>query len=137
MRRFVFGVLLTCTTCGLARAAGPATRAADPLAATAAARAAFDAGDYPAAVGLAAKLLALKGDAAAGYDRHELFVLKGEGHLRLKQFKNAADAFAAAARNTNDDVLAATARATSSTRPGGRTRCRSRTTTCASPRRLK
>ena len=58
------------------------------------------------------KVVNLRGAAGAVYDKYELWVLKGESHLRLKQAKAAADAFAAAARATDDESQAATARAT-------------------------
>jgi hypothetical protein len=72
----------------------------------------FETGDYPLVLQQLARVLPLRGKAAAGYDRFELLMLKGETHLRLKQYKTAGDAFGAAAKDTKDDVHAATARAT-------------------------
>jgi hypothetical protein len=59
-----------------------------------------------------AKLLLLKGEAAKAYDRYELFSLRGEAALRAKQPTVAADAFAQAAKATDDPVNQATARGT-------------------------
>src|SRR5688572_2680037 len=59
-----------------------------------------------------AKLIALKGEAAKPYDRYELFTLRGEANLRAKALVPAADAFAAAAKETTDADKKATARAT-------------------------
>jgi hypothetical protein len=53
-----------------------------------------------------------KDPAANEYDRYELLMLKGESHLQLRQAKPAADAFAAAAKETDDQNHAAIARAT-------------------------
>jgi hypothetical protein len=72
----------------------------------------FDEGDYAGALQLLARVVNLKGAAAAGYDKFELWMLKGESHLRLRQLKPAAEAFAVAARETDDAAKAATARAT-------------------------
>lgn len=73
---------------------------------------AFDAKDYAGVLEKLGRVLPLKGDAAAPYDRYELLILKGESHLRLKQLKSAGDAFAAAAKETKEDDKAAIARAT-------------------------
>ncbi|MEA2709401.1 MAG: hypothetical protein QOF78_2002 [Phycisphaerales bacterium] len=59
-----------------------------------------------------AKLLALKGEAAKGYDRYDLLCLRGEGALRTKANTMAIDAFAQAARATEDSQKQAVARAT-------------------------
>jgi hypothetical protein len=75
-------------------------------------RAAFERGDYAETLKLLARVLSLKGKPTDGYDRYELTMIKGESHLRLKQFKAASDAFAAAAKLTDDPAKAATARAT-------------------------
>ena len=72
----------------------------------------FESGDYPLVLQQLARVLPLRGNAAAGYDRYELLMLKGETHLRMKQFKTAGDAFGAAAKETKHDVHAAEARAT-------------------------
>ena len=72
----------------------------------------FDAGDYAGALKQVSRVINLKGEAAAGYDRYALWMLKGESHLRLKQLKQAGEAFAAAAKETQDDAEAAKARAT-------------------------
>ena len=86
--------------------------AAEPLPAQQEIVKTFDAGDYPLVLQQLGRVLPLRGKAAAGYDRYELLMLKGETHLRMKQFKTAGDAFGAAAKETKDDVRAATARAT-------------------------
>src|SRR3712207_2633533 len=63
---------------------------------------AYEAKDYQQVVQLVSKVLPLKGKAAVAYDRYELLMLKGEAHLQLKQPKAAGDAFAAAAKETDD-----------------------------------
>ena len=59
-----------------------------------------------------AKLIQLKGDAAKAYDRYELLCLRGEAALRGKSNTMAMDAFAPAARATEDKDKQAVARAT-------------------------
>jgi hypothetical protein len=49
--------------------------------------------------------------ATPAYDRYELLTLRGESYLQLNQNQSAADSFAMAARETNDDARAAAARA--------------------------
>jgi hypothetical protein len=73
---------------------------------------AFDAKDYQQVIQMVSKVLPLKGKAASAYDRYELLTMKGESLLRLKQPKAAGDAFVAAAKETDDPLKAATARAT-------------------------
>ena len=75
-------------------------------------REAFDRGEYAEVVKQADRALRFRGKAAADVNRHALCLLKAESHLRLKQYKSAADAFGAAAKSTGDPVEAATARAT-------------------------
>lgn len=53
------------------------------------------------------RVLALKGDAAGQYDRHELLRLKAESHLNIKDTAAAASAFAAAAKEAPDDAARA------------------------------
>lgn len=53
------------------------------------------------------RVLALKGSAAAQYDRHELLRLKAESHLNIKDSAAAASAFAAAAKEAPDDAARA------------------------------
>ena len=53
------------------------------------------------------RALALKGDAAAQYDRHELLRLKAEAHLNIRDTAAAASAFAAAAKEAPDDAARA------------------------------
>lgn len=53
------------------------------------------------------RVLALKGDAAAAYDRHELLRLKADAHLNMKDTAAAASAFAAAAKEAPDDAARA------------------------------
>lgn len=59
-----------------------------------------------------AKLLALKGEAAKAYDRYELFSLRGEAALRGKANSMAMEAFAQAAKASDDPINQSTARAT-------------------------
>ena len=72
----------------------------------------FDAKDYAGTLERITRVLPLKGDAGKAYDRYALLMLKGEAHLQLKQFKSAGDAFAAAAKETDEPEKAAVARAT-------------------------
>lgn len=58
------------------------------------------------------RLLALRGKAAEGYDRHELLSLKGDAHLKLKANQAALVAFRQAAAATDDPQQQAVARAT-------------------------
>jgi hypothetical protein len=104
-----------------ARAEKPANRPAKPAPAKPAAaalpteaeiRAAFDAGDYAKALQQLQRVIVLKGAAAAAYNRYDMLMLKGESHLRSKQYKSAADAFGLAAKASEDEVQQATARAT-------------------------
>jgi hypothetical protein len=67
----------------------------------------FDARQYQDVVRHAVKVLALKGDAAAQYDRHEVLVLKAESHLRLGDAEPAAKAFDEAAAVASDEPAAA------------------------------
>jgi hypothetical protein len=72
----------------------------------------YDDQKYQDVIREASKSLALRGDAARGIDRSSLFVLKAESHLRLRQTSLAADAFSAAAKETDDAGRAAFLRAT-------------------------
>jgi hypothetical protein len=76
-------------------------------------RALYDQQKYQDVIREASQALALRGDAARGVDRLELWQLKAESHLRLKQSSLAADAFSAAAKETEDPNRAALLRATS------------------------
>src|SRR5688572_10394377 len=58
-----------------------------------------------------ARLLAIKGPAAQQYDRYELMMLRGEASLRTKAMPAAADAFAAAAKETTAPAKQAAAKA--------------------------
>jgi hypothetical protein len=71
----------------------------------------FEAKDYAGVLQQIIRVLPLKGEKAVGYDRHVLLILKAESHMQLKQFKSAGDAFAAAAKETDDDTKASEARA--------------------------
>jgi hypothetical protein len=75
-------------------------------------RALFEAGKYKETLQGLNRVLALKGDAAAPYDRHELLRLKGETHLKLRDAKSAAAAFALAVKEAPDEKSAAVDRAT-------------------------
>ena len=57
------------------------------------------------------RLLALKGDAAKAYDRYDLFCLRGEACLKNKMMLPAAEAFAAAQKETTDPKKQGEARA--------------------------
>lgn len=74
--------------------------------------ASFADGDYAQTLRQIGLALSAKGDMAALYDRHDLLVLKGETHLRLKNAAAAAEAFDQAARWTRDETRASVDRAT-------------------------
>jgi hypothetical protein len=86
----------------------------DPFAMVDDAKAAFEKGEYNETLRLIGRINALKGKSAEGLDRYELFTLKAESHLKLKQTTNAIDALeeaAKVAKALNDDKGAAEARA--------------------------
>jgi hypothetical protein len=58
-----------------------------------------------------ARCLALKGPAAQGYDHYELLMLRGEAYLRTRALPPAAEAFAAAQKETADPARRSAARA--------------------------
>ena len=92
----------------------PANGGNDPFAMVDEAKAAFEKGDYNEALRVIGRLTALKGKVAEGLDRYELFRIKAESHLKLKQTTNAIDALeeaAKAAKAAQDDKGAAEARA--------------------------
>jgi hypothetical protein len=62
----------------------------------------IEAGKHQDALKKLSTLLGLRGNAAQGYDRAELFRLKGEAHLALKQQAPAAEAFTNAAKEAKD-----------------------------------
>jgi hypothetical protein len=68
-------------------------------------------GKTPEVLTSVSKLLALKGEAAKAYDRYELFSLRGEASLRNKAMLPAAEAFAAAQKETTDAQKQSVARA--------------------------
>jgi hypothetical protein len=72
----------------------------------------FKAGDFQGVALKATRVLQLKGDAAKGYNRAKVQMLKGEAQLHLKQVSPALDAFAAAAKEATDPKDAALATAT-------------------------
>ena len=63
----------------------------------------FNDGKYKETLQKVARLLALKGDAAKAYDRHDLLVLKAESHLRQKEGPAAIAAYEQAAKEAPDD----------------------------------
>ncbi len=73
----------------------------------------YETGDYKGAVAGASRLIGnLHAPAPAGVDRAGLCEIKGECHLHLKQYNEAADAFAAAAHAAEDPAKASVDRAT-------------------------
>src|SRR5688572_14182323 len=68
--------------------------------------------DYQKVLKQVAAALAVKGDLAEAYDRRELFVLRGEAQLRLKNTAAAAASFDEAARHTVLEEKAGVHRAT-------------------------
>src|SRR5688572_20301841 len=67
-------------------------------------KALMDEGKHREALQKLSRALALKGDAAKQYDRHELLRAKAEAHLNIKDTAAAASAFAAAAKEAPDDA---------------------------------
>jgi hypothetical protein len=67
----------------------------------------MEAGSYREALQKLSRALAMKGDAAKLYDRHELLRMKAEAHLNIKDTSSAASAFAAAAKEASDDAARA------------------------------
>lgn len=78
-------------------AAGP-----EPLATQEEIQKAYASGQYAQVLQKLTRVLVLKGKAAEPYDRHALLRLKGEAHLHMKALVPAAQAFAEAAKETND-----------------------------------
>jgi hypothetical protein len=72
----------------------------------------FKDGDYQGVALKATRVLQIKGEAAKGYNRAKVLMLKAEAQLRLKQVSQALEAFAAAAKEATDPKEAATATAT-------------------------
>jgi hypothetical protein len=67
----------------------------------------MDAGSYREALQKLSRALAVKGDGAKLYDRHELLRMKAEAHLNLKDAAASSGAFAAAAKEAKDDTARA------------------------------
>lgn len=72
----------------------------------------IDEGNSTEALKQLARLMSLRGKAAQGLDRYELWTLKGEAHLRLKASEAAASAFRKASAETDKKEQIALARAT-------------------------
>jgi hypothetical protein len=89
------------------KAAVPAKAVAEPPPSADEIRKALDDGEPRDALQKVGKALALKGPAAGQYDRHELWRLKAEAHLRLKDVSAASTAFAAAAKEAGNDAARA------------------------------
>src|SRR5689334_10241226 len=73
-------------------------------------RAKFDAGEYRPTLAMIGQALALKGGAAEGYDRYDLFMLKGECLVQLGSAALAAEAFEDARESTRVPLKMGTAR---------------------------
>lgn len=88
--------------------------ASNPGAAVEEAKAAFERGDYPGALRIVGRVLALKGRAADGLDRYDLLLLRANAQLHTKAQANALQALDEAAKlaaAAQDDKRAAEARA--------------------------
>ncbi len=101
-------LVLAVATCAAAQA-----RAADgptPASAKSAAdvQALMDAGNFNGAVSAASHLVFVTGAAAADVDKAQVYALKGEAHLHLKQYPQASDAYGKASKAATDPTLAAT-----------------------------
>ena len=88
------------------------TRPADAAPSSDELRRLFDERKYQDVVRHVVKVLQLKGESAASYDRYEMLVLKAESHLRLGDAEPAAKAFDEAADLAADPAAAAKDRAT-------------------------
>lgn len=86
--------------------------AADPLPTADDIRSALESGDFPSAVRGANRLLSLKGELAEGVDRVEIYTLRGEAQLALKQRDAASTSFTSAATEATDRNKSAIATAT-------------------------
>ena len=84
----------------------------DPLPTVEEIRKLIDGGNGAEALKQLNRLLALRGKAAAPYEKYELLTLKGDAHLKLRANEAAASSFRQAAADTEDKVKQATARAT-------------------------
>jgi len=84
-------------------AAKPAAAAPDGQPTMADLQSALEVKEYPTAVKLAAKLLALRGPAAAGLDRFAITMSKGYAQAGMKSQSTAIMTFKSAARETKDD----------------------------------
>jgi len=85
-------------------AAAAAKPAAEPAPTTEEIKRLMDEGKHREALQKLSRALALKGDAAKQYDRHELLRTKAEAHLNIKDAAAAASAFAAAAKEAPDEA---------------------------------
>jgi effector-binding domain-containing protein len=104
-----FRALVPCFLCIVSLAAGRAVAAAaDALPSTSEIKQAFDEKQYPQVLQKLNRVLILKGKAAQAYNRHELLVIKGETHLRMKAMPAAAAAYAEASKEAPDGPAAAT-----------------------------
>lgn len=117
---FAIGLALTLTTTSLGRAPAPPKLGARAGAAKPAGEAApsadeikklMDAGSYREALQKLSRALALKGNAAGQYNRHDLLRMKAESHLNLKDTASSSAAFGAAAKEAPDDISRAEDRA--------------------------
>src|SRR5882724_3533710 len=109
-RRWISVAVVVCFVTGFAwavRAAGPEAPPSE-----AQLQQMFKDGDFQGVALKATRVLQIKGEAAKGYNRPKVLMLKGEAQLRLKQVSQALDAFAAAAKEASDPKEAATATAT-------------------------
>ncbi len=68
----------------------------------------YSEGDYPGAIAGASRLLAVTGGAAASVDKAQVYAIKANAELHLKQFSPAGDAFSRAAKAATDPQVQAT-----------------------------
>jgi len=93
----------------LAAMSAPAARGADPMPGVADLQKLLADGKFKAAVAGASRLLAATGSSApAGLDKAQVFAIKADAHLHLRQFSQAADAYTRSAKAASDPVVAAT-----------------------------
>jgi hypothetical protein len=109
MRFSSTGRVATATAVALAAMAGSAARGTDPLPGVADLQKLLADEKYTGAVAGASRLLAATGTAApAGLDKAQVYAIKADAHLHLRQFSQAADAYTRSSKAASDPVVAAT-----------------------------
>jgi hypothetical protein len=106
-------ILLLATIIGGAASFSRAATPPEPLPTANQAHQEFTDGKYREAIKSISKIAASREWQAKQFDKHDLLLLKGEAHLKLKESAAAAAAFEAASKETTDKPAAAVAHMTS------------------------